>query len=160
MHLYLITSHRIYSAGGSMGEADMPAIVHYNRDRRRSSFTRPMRDPEEILEGLRTLKAAKGELNRTMSLTGDKRRGSREYKRFLAFSWPSLRSFVRPSSVCLSVFVPLHSLVTISTIIFTAFCDNLLSLLFSFLSPLLLFNVSRRLIASLSSSNPNSEYHW
>lgn len=65
-----------------MGEVDMP--VYYNRDRRRSSFTRPMRDPEEILEGLRSLKAAKGELSRTMSLTGDKRRGSREYKRFFA----------------------------------------------------------------------------
>lgn len=123
-----------------MGEADVP--VHYNRDRRRSSFTRPMRDPEEILEGLRTLKAAKGELNRTMSLTGDKRRGSREYKHFLAFSWPSLRSFVRPSSVCLSVFVPLHSLVT--TIIFIAFCDTLSFSLFLVL--LLLFNVSCRSI--------------
>ncbi|KAF7398713.1 hypothetical protein HZH66_006610 [Vespula vulgaris] len=69
------------SKRGSMGEADMPIVVHYNRERRRSSCTRQMRDPEEILEGLRTLKAAKGELNRTMSLTGDKRRGSREYKR-------------------------------------------------------------------------------
>lgn len=59
----------------------MPIVIHPNRDRRRSSCTRPMRDPEEILEGLRTLKAAKGELNRTMSLTGEKRRGSREYKR-------------------------------------------------------------------------------
>ncbi|XP_043501097.1 regulating synaptic membrane exocytosis protein 1 isoform X2 [Polistes fuscatus] len=69
------------SKRGSMGEADMPIVVHYNRDRRRSSCTRPMRDPEEILEGLRTLKAAKGELNRTMSLTGDKRRGSRRGER-------------------------------------------------------------------------------
>ncbi|KAL2712255.1 regulating synaptic membrane exocytosis protein 2 isoform X1, partial [Vespula squamosa] len=69
------------SKRGSMGEVDMPIVVHYNRERRRSSCTRQMRDPEEILEGLRTLKAAKGELNRTMSLTGDKRRGSREYKR-------------------------------------------------------------------------------
>ncbi|XP_011632315.1 regulating synaptic membrane exocytosis protein 2 isoform X2 [Pogonomyrmex barbatus] len=69
------------SKRGSMGEADMPAIVHYNRDRRRSSFTRPMRDPEEILEGLRALKATKGELSRTMSLTGDKRRGSRRGER-------------------------------------------------------------------------------
>lgn len=56
----------------------MPTI-HFNRDRRRSSFTRPMRDPEEILEGLRSLKAAKRELGRTMSLSGDKRRESREY---------------------------------------------------------------------------------
>lgn len=65
-------------AGGSMGETEMPTI-HFNRDRRRSSFTRPMRDPEEILEGLRSLKAAKRELGRTMSLSGDKRRESREY---------------------------------------------------------------------------------
>ncbi|XP_077264396.1 regulating synaptic membrane exocytosis protein fife isoform X3 [Temnothorax americanus] len=69
------------SKRGSMGEADMPAIVHYNRDRRRSSFTRPMRDPEEILEGLRALKATKGELSRTMSLSGDKKRGSRRGER-------------------------------------------------------------------------------
>lgn len=65
--------------GGSMGEADMPAIVHYNRDRRRSSFTRPMRDPEAILEDLRSLKVTKArELGRTMSLSGDKRRENRE----------------------------------------------------------------------------------
>lgn len=98
--------------GGSMGEADMPNIVHYNRDRRRSSFTRPMRDPEEILEGLRSLKAAKRELGRTMSLTGDKRRESREYgyvASLLAIISPN-HSFVRPSVrsfihaiVCLSV---------------------------------------------------------
>ncbi|XP_034194191.1 regulating synaptic membrane exocytosis protein fife isoform X2 [Osmia lignaria lignaria] len=69
------------SKRGSMGEADMPAIVHYNRDRRRSSFTRPMRDPEEIMEGLRSLKAAKRELGRTMSLSGDKRRESRRGER-------------------------------------------------------------------------------
>ncbi|XP_020291700.1 regulating synaptic membrane exocytosis protein 1 isoform X3 [Pseudomyrmex gracilis] len=68
------------SKRGSMGEADMP-IVYYNRDRRRSSFTRPMRDPEEILEGLRSLKAVKGELNRTMSLTSDKRRTSHSFVR-------------------------------------------------------------------------------
>ncbi|PBC31825.1 Regulating synaptic membrane exocytosis protein [Apis cerana cerana] len=64
------------SKRGSMGETEMPTI-HFNRDRRRSSFTRPMRDPEEILEGLRSLKAAKRELGRTMSLSGDKRRESR-----------------------------------------------------------------------------------
>ncbi|XP_032672413.1 regulating synaptic membrane exocytosis protein 1 isoform X2 [Odontomachus brunneus] len=69
------------SKRGSMGEVDMPAVVYYNRDRRRSSFTRPMRDPEEILEGLRSLKAVKGELSRTMSLTSDKRRGSRRGER-------------------------------------------------------------------------------
>ena len=96
----------------------MPAIVHYNRDRRRSSFTRPMRDPEEILEGLRSLKAAKRELGRTMSLSGDKRRESREYgyvASLLASSFRlTIRSSVRPSArpsnrsfiraiVCLSV---------------------------------------------------------
>lgn len=107
-----------------MGEADMPAIVHYNRDRRRSSFTRPMRDPEEILEGLRALKATKGELSRAMSLSGDKRRGSREYKCFPCFFWPSFRSIVRPSSVCLFVFVPLH-LSHLSMTISTAFCNTL-----------------------------------
>lgn len=86
-----------------MVEADMQAIVHYNRDRRRSSFTRPMRDHEEILEGLRSLKAAKGELNRTMSLSGDKRRGSRKYKTHCFFRPSTFRSsFARPS--CLSVF--------------------------------------------------------
>lgn len=96
-----------------MGEADMPAVVHYNRDRRRSSFTRPMRDPEEILEGLRALKAARRDLNRTMSLVGDKRRESREYDyvaSLLAIISPN-HSLVRPSSlrssiraiVCLSV---------------------------------------------------------
>lgn len=88
-----------------MGETDM-SITYYNRDRRRSSFTRPMRDPEEILEGLRSLKAAKGELSRTMSLSGDKRRGSREYKRFFRLSRPSSRSYVSSclvSSVRLSL---------------------------------------------------------
>lgn len=77
----------------------MPAVTYYNRDRRRSSFTRPMRDPEEILEGLRSLKAAKGELSRTMSLSSDKRRGNREYKLFFAslghhFARSSVRLFV------------------------------------------------------------------
>ncbi|XP_076669280.1 regulating synaptic membrane exocytosis protein fife isoform X3 [Andrena cerasifolii] len=70
------------SKRGSMGEADMPAIVHYNRDRRRSSFTRPMRDPEAILEDLRSLKVTKArELGRTMSLSGDKRRENRRGER-------------------------------------------------------------------------------
>lgn len=93
-----------------MGETDMSSIVYYNRDRRRSSFTRPMRDPEEILEGLRSLKAAKGELNRTMSLTGDKRRSSREYKRFFAFLGHHFaRSFVRRPSVCLSLYLSIRS---------------------------------------------------
>lgn len=104
-----------------MGEADMPAIVCYNRDRRRSSFTRPMRDPEEILEGLRALKATKGELNRTMSLSGDKKRSSREYKHFPRFFLPSFRSFVRPT-VCLPLYLSIRHT---STTIFTAFCDTL-----------------------------------
>lgn len=103
-----------------MGEADMPAIVHYNRDRRRSSFTRPSRDPEEILEGLRTLKAAAHrELGRTMSLSGDKRRESFHAAFFVNhFAAPSARPPGRSSihfvklfaclSVCLSVF---HALV-------------------------------------------------
>ncbi|XP_011141417.2 regulating synaptic membrane exocytosis protein 2 isoform X3 [Harpegnathos saltator] len=69
------------SKRGSMGEVDATAVMYYNRDRRRSSFTRPMRDPEEILEGLRSLKAVKGELSRTMSLSSDKRRGSRRGER-------------------------------------------------------------------------------
>lgn len=63
-----------------MGEADMP-VINYNRDRRRSSIARPMRDHEEILEGLRSLKA-KSELARAMSLTSDKRRTNREYPPF------------------------------------------------------------------------------
>lgn len=53
-------------------------MVAYNRDRRRSSCARVMRDPDEIL---RSLKAVKGELGRTMSLSSDKRRGSREYRK-------------------------------------------------------------------------------
>ncbi|XP_026667460.1 regulating synaptic membrane exocytosis protein 2 [Ceratina calcarata] len=69
------------SKRGSMGETESSAAMHYIRDRRRSSFTRPMRDPEEILEGLRSLKAARRELGRTMSLTGDKRRETRRGER-------------------------------------------------------------------------------
>lgn len=70
-----------------MGEAD---AVHYNRERRRSSFARPKRDQEEILETLRTLKAqqghgGKGELSRTMSLSGEKRRPNREFLRSCIF---------------------------------------------------------------------------
>ncbi|XP_031785804.1 regulating synaptic membrane exocytosis protein 1 isoform X2 [Nasonia vitripennis] len=72
------------SKRGSMGEADV-SMVHYNRERRRSSFARPMRDQEEILETLRVLKAQsggqKGELSRTMSLTGEKRRPNRRGER-------------------------------------------------------------------------------
>ncbi|XP_076262722.1 regulating synaptic membrane exocytosis protein fife isoform X2 [Rhynchophorus ferrugineus] len=50
-----------------------PPPSTYSRDRRRSSCTRMLRDPEEILK---SLKAVKGELGRTMSLTADKRRRS------------------------------------------------------------------------------------
>ncbi|XP_065162627.1 regulating synaptic membrane exocytosis protein 1 isoform X2 [Atheta coriaria] len=48
----------------------MPPPSSMARDRRRSSCTRMMRDPDEILK---SLKAVKGELGRTMSLTGEKR---------------------------------------------------------------------------------------
>lgn len=58
-----------------MGETDA-TIAYYNRDRRRSSCTRPPRDPEEFLRSLKA--TAKGELGRTMSLSNDKRRVSRE----------------------------------------------------------------------------------
>ncbi|CAH1169576.1 unnamed protein product [Phaedon cochleariae] len=54
-------------------EQDKPAVPpppSYSRDRRRSSCTRMLRDPEEILK---SLKAVKGELGRTMSLSGEKR---------------------------------------------------------------------------------------
>ena len=47
----------------------------YSKERRRSSCTRG-RDPDEILKGL---KAVKGELGRTMSLSGEKRALRREY---------------------------------------------------------------------------------
>ncbi|XP_014225657.1 regulating synaptic membrane exocytosis protein 1 isoform X2 [Trichogramma pretiosum] len=69
------------SKRGSMGEADVSG-VHYSRERRRSSFARPMRDQEEILETLRSLKAqGRGELSRTMSLSGEKRRPNRRTDR-------------------------------------------------------------------------------
>jgi hypothetical protein len=47
----------------------------YSKERRRSSCTRG-RDPDEILKNL---KAVKGELGRTMSLSGEKRALRREY---------------------------------------------------------------------------------
>lgn len=73
-----------------MGEADVG--VHYNRERRRSSFARPMRDQEEILETLRSLKAhGRGELSRTMSLSGEKKRPNRKYSLVMA---PVLLPFV------------------------------------------------------------------
>lgn len=59
-----------------MGETDI-SVAYYNRDRRRSSCTRHPRDHDEIMRSLKA--ATKGELGRTMSLTGDKRRGSREF---------------------------------------------------------------------------------
>lgn len=141
-----------------MGEADMPNMVHYNRDRRRSSFTRPMRDPEEILEGLRSLKAAKRELGRTMSLSGDKRRDSREYgyvASLLASSFRlTIRSFVRSPvklvhspvqlfaclSVCLSVFHALVDFFLYSSVCFSSFSLSLtLSHTFTFFVSVSLF---------------------
>ncbi|XP_076380008.1 regulating synaptic membrane exocytosis protein fife isoform X2 [Megalopta genalis] len=73
------------SKRGSMGEADMSMMPQYHRDRRRSSVSRSMRDPEEFLEDLRSqgqrIKAVKAELGRTMSFSGDKRRESRRGER-------------------------------------------------------------------------------
>lgn len=57
-------------------EAEVPAApppTSYSRDRRRSSCTRMLRDPDEILK---SLKAVKGELGRTMSLSGDRKHRS------------------------------------------------------------------------------------
>lgn len=65
------------SKRGSMGETDM-SVMQYNRDRRRSSCTRAMRDPHEFLS---SLKAEHMKLGRTMSLTGEKRRESRRGER-------------------------------------------------------------------------------
>ncbi|XP_072394945.1 regulating synaptic membrane exocytosis protein 2-like [Diabrotica undecimpunctata] len=62
-----------FQSAQEQAEAERPAVPpppSYSRDRRRSSCTRMLRDPEEILK---SLKAVKGELGRTMSLTGDKR---------------------------------------------------------------------------------------
>ncbi|KAG8034861.1 hypothetical protein G9C98_007937 [Cotesia typhae] len=64
------------SKRGSIVDTEMPS-GYYNRDRRRSSVARSARDPEEVLRSLKKA-AAKGELGRTMSLSSDKRRGSRE----------------------------------------------------------------------------------
>ncbi|XP_076279838.1 regulating synaptic membrane exocytosis protein fife isoform X2 [Lasioglossum baleicum] len=77
------------SKRGSMGETDMPAMQNmsqYHRDRRRSSVSRTLRgDTEEFLEDLRNqgqrMKSVKGELGRTMSVSGDKRRESRRGER-------------------------------------------------------------------------------
>ncbi|XP_053594404.1 regulating synaptic membrane exocytosis protein 1 isoform X2 [Microplitis demolitor] len=67
------------SKRGSIVDTEMPS-VYYNRDRRRSSVARSVRDPEEVLRSLKKA-AAKGELGRTMSLSSDKRRGSRRDER-------------------------------------------------------------------------------
>lgn len=61
----------------------------YNKERRRSSCSRG-RDPDEIL---RNLKAVKGELGRTMSLSGDKRMMKREYLMFYKFTTRYCRLF-------------------------------------------------------------------
>lgn len=61
------------AAQEQQADQDLPAAPpppSYSRDRRRSSCTRMLRDPEEILK---SLKAVKGELGRTMSLSTDKR---------------------------------------------------------------------------------------
>lgn len=59
-------------------DEDIPVVPppSYNRDRRRSSCTRMLRDPEEIL---RSLKAVKGELGRTMSFSTDKKHRSKTH---------------------------------------------------------------------------------
>ncbi|XP_050312016.1 regulating synaptic membrane exocytosis protein 1 isoform X2 [Anthonomus grandis grandis] len=65
-----------FQSAQEQAEAEQVAVpppASYSRDRRRSSCTRMLRDPEEILK---SLKAVKGELGRTMSLTADKRRRS------------------------------------------------------------------------------------
>ncbi|XP_045463479.1 regulating synaptic membrane exocytosis protein 2 isoform X2 [Harmonia axyridis] len=62
-----------FQSAQEQAEQDLPAVPphpSYNRDRRRSSCTKMLRDPEEILK---SLKAVKGELGRTMSLAGEKR---------------------------------------------------------------------------------------
>ncbi|XP_044762020.1 regulating synaptic membrane exocytosis protein 1 isoform X2 [Coccinella septempunctata] len=62
-----------FQSAQEQADQDVPAVpppASYSRDRRRSSCTRMLRDPEEILK---SLKAVKGELGRTMSLTGEKR---------------------------------------------------------------------------------------
>lgn len=68
-------------------EAEVPAAPpppSYNRDRRRSSCARMLRDPEEILK---SLKAVKGELGRTMSLSGDKRHRSEYCEKIRVNEW-------------------------------------------------------------------------
>ncbi|XP_011505714.1 PREDICTED: regulating synaptic membrane exocytosis protein 1 [Ceratosolen solmsi marchali] len=86
------------SKRGSMGDAEV-SVTHYNRERRRSSFARPMRDQEEILETLRNLKAQGGkELSRTMSLSGEKRRPNRKYLLLRSKCASTLLFLIQPSS--------------------------------------------------------------
>ncbi|XP_063920255.1 regulating synaptic membrane exocytosis protein 1 isoform X3 [Zophobas morio] len=62
-----------FQSAQEQAEQEAPAAPpppSYSRDRRRSSCTRMLRDPEEILK---SLKAVKGELGRTMSLSAEKR---------------------------------------------------------------------------------------
>ncbi|KAF5277056.1 hypothetical protein FQA39_LY06294 [Lamprigera yunnana] len=62
-----------FQSGQEPCDVEQPAVpppASYSRDRRRSSCTRMLRDPEEIL---RSLKAVKGELGRTMSFSVDKK---------------------------------------------------------------------------------------
>lgn len=65
-----------FQSAQEQAEQEVPAVpppTSYSRDRRRSSCTRMLRDPDEILK---SLKAVKGELGRTMSLSGEKRHRS------------------------------------------------------------------------------------
>ncbi|KAL3285262.1 hypothetical protein HHI36_019372 [Cryptolaemus montrouzieri] len=62
-----------FQSAQEQADQDLPAVPppsSYSRDRRRSSCTRMLRDPDEILK---SLKAVKGELGRTMSLANEKR---------------------------------------------------------------------------------------
>ncbi|XP_011301029.1 regulating synaptic membrane exocytosis protein 1 isoform X2 [Fopius arisanus] len=67
------------SKRGSIGDSETPP-VYYSRDRRRSSVARTARNHEEVLKSLQKI-AARGELGRTMSLSSEKRRGSRRDER-------------------------------------------------------------------------------
>jgi hypothetical protein len=68
---YISCSNVMY---GFFKDPELPP-PSYSKERRRSSCSRG-RDPDEIL---RSLKAVKGELGRTLSLSGDKRMLRREY---------------------------------------------------------------------------------
>lgn len=80
-----------FQSAQEQAEAEVPAAPPpptYTRDRRRSTCARMLRDPEEILK---SLKAVKGELGRTMSLSGDKRHRSK-LKTFGSLIWVSSQS--------------------------------------------------------------------